>query len=57
MAMQRCPAAPKAAAMRALRAASGSASGMITAWFCAPRLAWSAYRGGYKPYTEELPFP
>mmetsp|Transcript_108656 Transcript_108656/g.233957 ORF Transcript_108656/g.233957 Transcript_108656/m.233957 type:complete len:230 (+) Transcript_108656:565-1254(+) len=38
-AMQRCPAAPKAAPTSAFRVASLSQSGMIVAWFLAPRLA------------------
>mmetsp|Transcript_25315 Transcript_25315/g.63391 ORF Transcript_25315/g.63391 Transcript_25315/m.63391 type:complete len:235 (-) Transcript_25315:962-1666(-) len=38
IAMQRCPAAPNAAPTRALAAASGSASGITTAWFLAPML-------------------
>ena len=41
MAMQRWPAAPNAAPINALTAASGSASGMMTAWFLAPaRRSW-----------------
>ena len=39
MAMQRCPAAPKAAPTRAEAVASGLASGMMTAWFLAPLFA------------------
>ena len=39
MAMHRCPAAPKAAPASALTVASRLASGMMTAWFLAPRFA------------------
>ena len=42
MAMHRCPAAPKAAPVRADSVASLFASGMITAWFFAPKLACNA---------------
>ena len=42
MAMQRWPAAPKAAPARAAVVASGKASGSTTAWFLAPALACTA---------------
>ena len=44
MAMHRCPAAPKAAPVNADRVASLLASGMMTAWFLAPRFACDQHR-------------
>mmetsp|Transcript_21293 Transcript_21293/g.36559 ORF Transcript_21293/g.36559 Transcript_21293/m.36559 type:complete len:211 (+) Transcript_21293:917-1549(+) len=41
IAMQRCPAAPKAAPVRALMECCLLASGSTTAWFFAPRFAWT----------------